>query len=125
MRRIALGVCLVLAAPACAPKQKVTLGCVPEAVTVYVDGEALEEVPETLKLRRDRHHTLYLKGPGYRPEFVLLRSEGEEGDLWLSPSEVCVRPVLVDVERRLELEIEEEEPAGGAEPDPVPAGSGP
>ena len=107
---------LAMLAPGCAAKQRVTLDCIPEAVTVYVDGEALDEVPEDLKLRRDRHHTLFFKGPGYRSEMVVLRSEEKDGELWLSPGEVCVRPVLVDVERQLQIEVEEEAPEGRESP---------
>lgn len=106
---------LVVAAAGCASTQQIPLDCVPEPITLYVDGEALEEIPESLELRRDQPHTLFFKGPGYQSELVVLRSEEKEGEPWLTPSELCVRPVLIGVERRIEVEVEAEEPAPGAE----------
>jgi hypothetical protein len=94
----------------CAAKQKIPIDCVPETVTVYVDGEKLDRVPAEIKLRSDRHHVLLFKGEGYRPEMIVLETSEKEGRPRLSPDALCVEPVFLGMERRLELEVEKEEP---------------
>ena len=99
---------------ACAAKQRVPLDCVPDEVTVYVDQRALEELPETLELRSDRPHKIYLKGPGYEPQLVVLEPRRDAaGRTTLHPDRICVELVPVGVDRQLTLEIEED---GGASP---------
>jgi hypothetical protein len=113
--RIALVAVATLAAGvACAAKQRVPLDCVPDEVTVYVDQRALEAVPETLELRSDRPHKVYLKGPGYEPQLIVLEPRRDEGGrTTLHPDRICVELVPVGVDRQLTLEIEED---GGAAP---------
>ncbi len=94
----------------CAGKQKIPLDCVPSGVVVFVDGRELENVPSELELRRDRHHTLFFKGPGYRSEMVVIESRELDGVQQLSPSELCVEPVFVGAGREIELEAEEPDP---------------
>jgi len=103
-----LAVCALAACAACAAKQKIPLDCIPKEVVVYVDGERLDELPPELDLRRDRPHTIFLKGPGIAPELVVLSSEEVAGVSTLSPASVCVHPRLLDVRRRLEIEIDPE-----------------
>ena len=92
----------------CAPKQRIPLDCVPEEVTIYVDQRALDEHPEALELRSDKPHKIYVKGPGYEPQLIILEPEyGEDGEQKLSPDRICVELVPVGVERNLELEVEE------------------
>jgi hypothetical protein len=94
---------------ACAAKQRVPLDCVPEEVTVFVDQRALEELPESLELRSDRPHKVYLKGPGYEPQLIVLEPRrGESGKTTLHPDRICVELVPVGVDRQLTLEIEED-----------------
>jgi hypothetical protein len=113
--RIALAAVAALAIGlACAAKQRVPLDCVPDEVTVYVDQRALEEPPESLELRSDRPHKIYLKGPGYEPQLVVLEPRRDAtGRTTLQPDRVCVELVPVGVDRQLRLEIEED---GGAAP---------
>ena len=104
---------------ACAAKQRVPLDCVPEEVTVYVDQRALEELPETLELRSDRPHKIFLKGPGYEPQLIVLEPRrGEDGKSTLHPDRICVELVRVGVDRQLTLEIEEDGGAAPGAPDP-------
>jgi len=94
---------------ACAAKQRVPLDCVPEEVTVFVDQRALEELPESLELRSDRPHTVFLKGPGYEPQLIVLEPRrGDSGRTALHPDHICVELVPVGVDRELTLEIEED-----------------
>lgn len=109
-RELLLLVTLCFAA-ACAPKQKITLDCIPKEVVVYVDGERLDELPTELDLRSDAPHTVFVKGPGIEPKLVVLTSEELEGRSWLSPSSICVQPRLLEVRRELEFAIEEDAPA--------------
>ena len=103
----ALGVVAALGV-GCAPKQRIPLDCVPEEVTIYVDQRALDEHPEALELRSDKPHKIYVKGPGYEPQLIILEPEyGEDGEQKLSPDRICVELVPVGVERNLELEVEE------------------
>jgi hypothetical protein len=107
----ARAVCVLLAAAgvACAPKQTIPIDCVPDDVEIYVDGRMLSEVPDEIELRSDRAHTFFFKGPGYKPELVLLRSDWSDGEPRLEPAELCVRPVYIGVDRNLRLEVEEDE----------------
>jgi hypothetical protein len=126
-RRTRIAIAVVTAAAvgaACAARQRVPLDCVPEHVTVFVDQQALEELPETLELRSDRPHKVFLKGPSYGPRLVVLEPRRDEsGKTTLHPDRICVELVPVGVDRQLTLEIEED---GGASPGgPDPAGATP
>ena len=90
----------------CAPKVRVPLDCVPRNVTVFVDKQALEEVPETLELRADRPHVVFVKGGGYQPDQVVFEvREGEDGpELW--PPDLCSQVRFVEMERELDIELE-------------------
>ena len=113
----ALGLLIPLSG--CAPKQRVPLACVPEQVTIYVDGQALEENPDALELRADEPHKIYFKGEGYEPQLIVLESGTDpDGDPALVPAEVCVELVAVEVERSLTLTPE-------AEPTPAAHAPGP
>ena len=79
--------------------------CVPEEVKIYVDGRLLDEIPEELTLRADEDHTLYFKGEGYRPELVVLRTDGADTPK-LTPDTLCVKPVLLGMDREIEMEID-------------------
>lgn len=110
---------LFVAFAGCAPKQRVPLDCVPEQVTIYVDGQALEENPDALELRADEPHKIYFKGEGYEPQLIVLESRTDpDGDPALAPAEVCVELVSVEVERSLTLTPE-------AEPTPAAHAPGP
>jgi hypothetical protein len=108
----AIGVAVAIGAAAvlgCAAKQSVPLDCVPEQVTVYVDGRALEGSPKTLELRSDEPHKLYFKGPGYEPRMLILEpAPGADGRQKLHPSRVCVELVPVGMDRDLQLQVEED-----------------
>jgi hypothetical protein len=94
---------------ACAAKQRVPLDCVPEEVTVFVDQRALEELPESLELRSDQAHKVFLKGPGYEPQLIVLEPRRDEsGKTTLQPDRICVELVPVGVDRQLTLEVEED-----------------
>ncbi len=91
----------------CAAKQPIPLDCVPREVEIYVDGELLEERPDSITLTRDEAHKIYLKRPGYAPELLVLQPEpGPDGTNQLDASDVCVELVPVGVERTLTIEGE-------------------
>ncbi len=97
---------------ACAPRQRVPIDpeCSPQELTVYVDGEALDEVPTELTLRSDEPHKIFFKAPGHQPQLVVLDPQRlEDGRIGLQPDEICVELVPVAVGRELEIEIEEDE----------------
>jgi outer membrane murein-binding lipoprotein Lpp len=95
------------AAAGCATTQKVRISCVPREVKVYVDGRELEG--DEAKLRTDRAHKIYAKGPGYEPQLVVLEPEvDEDGRASFAEEELCVRVVPVGMGRELEVEIEAE-----------------
>jgi hypothetical protein len=106
--RALLALLLAGSAAACAPRQRIPLGCIPKDVTVYVDGEALEPTPSELVLRSDRPHTVFVKGEGYEPEMIVLESAERDGEHRLTPADVCLQPRFVGVRRELEVEVEEE-----------------
>jgi len=109
-RRIRAGIWVaLLLAPhlACAAKQRIALDCVPERVTIYVDREALDAGTDTVELRIDEPHQIYVKGPGYEPQLIVLEPRvGEDGRTRLHPENVCVELVRVGVDRELTLEAE-------------------
>ncbi|MEE8581041.1 MAG: hypothetical protein V3T33_05565 [Myxococcota bacterium] len=77
--------------PGCVPTQRVPLAVEPRTATLYVDGQALETLPEQLVLRRDRAHKLYFKDEGYRPELVVLSVREDGAGSRLDPAQVRVR----------------------------------
>ena len=103
---------LLLAALGCAAKQPIAIDCVPEEVVIYVDGERIDGVPESIALSRDRPHTLFFKGPGIEPELVVVNSTLVDGRPALEPAEVCVEPRYRRVGRKLRIEIEPDVAAG-------------
>jgi len=112
MGRMVWPLAVAAALAGCASKQRVPLECVPPGSSVYLDGEKLEEVPSELKLKADRPHTVYIKGPGIVPELVVLTTEEVDGKLRLSPESVCAPPRAVEpVGRRLKVEIDPAAPS--------------
>jgi len=110
---------LLVALAGCAPKQRVPLDCVPEQVTIYVDGHALDETPDELELRADEPHKIYFKGEGYEPQLIVLESGTDsDGAAALAPAEVCVELVAVEVERSLTLTPEVEPTPASPAPSP-------
>ncbi len=102
-------VVLILGASGCTPTQLVALDVAPTGVAVYLNGEELEEIPESLKLKSNRNHTLFFKREGYVSQFVLLRSTGEKGEEVLSPDYVSLELQQKTVKRpNLTLEIEDD-----------------
>jgi hypothetical protein len=118
-RRVRRGrtACLVLAllAAGCAARQRIPIDCVPEGATVYLDGKALEGVPEAIELDPEQPHTLYVKGDEIVPELVVLESREVDGKLRLSPAEVCVRPRAFRPRRELHVEIDPHALAGNGD----------
>jgi len=94
---------------ACAPKQVIPLDVAPDAVTVFLDGEALAGTPSQLELRSDRDHKLYFKRAGYRPEMVVLRSTENGSQPGLEPTEIRVRlaPLTGPARKDLVIELED------------------
>ncbi|MED5263247.1 MAG: hypothetical protein VX574_12695 [Myxococcota bacterium] len=100
-------VLLTLVLVACAPRQQVPLTVDPPEAELYLDGELVEEPPEFLNLRSDRHHKIFVKSPGHRAELVVLRSvQRPEEAPALDPDSVYVRLEPLDPTGR-ELVIEE------------------
>ena len=100
----------------CAPKQRVPLDVNPATVSIYLDGEALEEIPQELTLRSDRDHKLFFKSHGHRSALVVLRSVQGENEARLEPAAIRLRLVPLDPSRR-ELSVT------GAEKRPTQVGS--
>jgi hypothetical protein len=105
-------IALLLAALGCAAKQPIAIDCVPEEVVIYVDGERIDGVPESIALSRDRPHTLFFKGPGIEPELVVVNSTVVDGRPALEPSELCVEPRYERVGRKVQIEIDPDVAAG-------------
>jgi hypothetical protein len=83
----------------CVPKQRVPLMLGGGDHEVFVNGERVDEVTSDLRLRADRDHTVFIRRPGYKPELVVLRSEGESGEETLNPSRIELQLV-----KRVEVE---------------------
>jgi hypothetical protein len=100
-----LAVLLAATAAGCATTQKVRIDCVPQKVTVYVDGQQIEG--NEAELRTDRPHKIYAKGPGYEPRLVVLEPEtGPDGRAAFPSDNVCLEVVPVGMGRAIELDPE-------------------
>ena len=108
-RRLAFVVMAVLASACQGPTQRVPLTLEPDRVSVFVDGEALSEVPAELELRSDRAHVLFFRREGYRAQRHVLQTGLREGEPWLTPTEIHVR-LLPTVPSESELVIEPSAP---------------
>jgi hypothetical protein len=104
--RAASGIAIAAAlAAGCATTQKVRVDCVPQKVTVYVDGRELEG--NEAELSTDRPHKIYAKGPGYEPRLVVLEPEKRpDGRTGFASDSVCVEVVPVGIGREIELDPE-------------------
>ena len=101
----------------CAAKQRVALDCLPEQVTIFVDGERLDHSPEALELDVDRPHTVLFRAPGYRPRMVVIDiDETPEGRPVLQPTRVCAALLAraPRMRRRLDLQVDAHPPAAPA-----------
>ncbi len=92
----------------CASTQKVSLECVPSDVKVFVDGRELEGRPSELELSKDEAHTVYFKGGGYRTQMVVLESGEVDGEVRLSPADLCQEVVFAEMKPDVVVELEEE-----------------
>ena len=96
---------LAVTATGCVSTQRVRVDCVPQKVTVYVDGQQLEG--NEAELRTDRPHKIYAKGPGDQPRLVVLEPEkGPDGRAAFPSDNVCLEVVPVAVGREIELDPE-------------------
>jgi len=98
---------LALAIGACAHTQTFQLDCIPGDVTIYLDKVPLDRVPESLDLRTDRPHVLFIKGEGYEPTMVVLDTEETVDGPVLTPRDLCLEFNLAKRSRKLEIEVEE------------------
>jgi hypothetical protein len=76
-------------------------------VTVFVDGERLDEVPAELRLRRDRAHTLFFSGGGFEKRSLILASRETEEGPRLEPADPCVELQFEPVEKEVEFRVQE------------------
>jgi hypothetical protein len=86
--------------------QRIRIECVPQQVSLYVDGRLLES-RDAVVLRTDQPHKIYLKGQGFEPKLVVLEPEVDaDGRQSLGPGELCIEVVPIGVGRELEVEVE-------------------
>jgi len=105
----ALGLCVAagVAAGCAASTQSIRIECVPQQVTLYVDGRLLEGPADEIVLRTDQPHKIYVKGPGFEPKLVVLEPEVDaDGRHSLGPGELCIEVVPIGMGRELEVEVE-------------------
>lgn len=103
---LALGLVVVAG---CATKQRVALDCVPNDVSVFVDGRELRDSRDGVELRADRAHTVYFKGGGYEPQMVVLEPREVDGTNSLEPADLCSRTDFVPMAPAVEMRAEEPE----------------
>lgn len=96
----------------CATTQTVDLECVPQEVTVFVDGRELEPTPESIELTRDEAHKIYFKGGAYETQMVVLESREVDGDSRLEPAEVCTETAFVKMRPEVEIHVDPEDEPG-------------
>lgn len=99
---------------ACAAKQRVALDCLPEQVTIFVDGERLEPNQDSVELASEKPHTVLFRAPGYAPRMIVIDSQAAaDGTPLLHPTRVCADLVAHTprMQRRLDLEVDHQPPA--------------
>lgn len=109
---LALAALLLLGA--CAAKQRVTLDCLPEHVTIFVDGQRLESDQNSVELDSDKPHLVMFRAPGYKPRMVVIDTDqSSEGTPLLHPTRVCADLLAQTprMQRRLDLEVDDQPPA--------------
>lgn len=123
-RRFAKPLCLaalgLMGLNGCATKQQVALDCLPEQVTIFVDGERLDHSPKALELDADRPHTVLFRAPGYRPRMVVVEPDPTaEGRPALQPARICADLFAraPRMQRHLDLQVDPQPPA---KPDGAP-----
>ena len=99
----------------CASTQTLDLRCVPNDVTVYVDGRELEETPASIELSRDKAHKIFFKGGPYEPRMVVLQSREVDGESRLEPADLCTDTAFVKMRPEVEVYVDpEDEPSPGS-----------
>jgi hypothetical protein len=114
---------LLLVTGACAHTQSFQIDCIPRDVTIFLDGEPLDRAPadvtvfvdgvpvdrtsDSIDLRTDQPHVLFIRGEGYEPAMVVLDIEETEDGPALSPRDLCLGLNLAKRSRKLEIEVEE------------------
>lgn len=83
------------------------LDCVPREVVLYLDGERIEPVPQSLELRSDRAHQLMFRSEAYETQYVWVEPVQSEGGPALAPANLCEELRFVQVERSVDIELEE------------------
>ena len=101
---LALGILLGMG---CAAKQRVALDCVPNEVTVYVDGRPLRGPLDSVELSPDRAHTVFFKGGDHEPQMVVLEPREVEGTLTLEPSDLCSHTDFVPMVPEVKVQVED------------------
>ena len=103
---------LGLAGQGCATRQSVALECLPQTVRVWVDEQLIEGNPNLLELSRDEPHKVFVRAEGFEPQLVVLESvPGDDGELQLTPANLCIELVPLGQGRQLEVELEDAPPA--------------
>lgn len=97
------------------PFQRVAVDATPGDSAIFVDGKPIGVSPQSLNLRADQDHSVFVKRHGYRPELVILRSLRDTGRPRLEPAAVKVTLMPVTPGREVEVEVEQPGP-GGAPP---------
>lgn len=103
-----LALILPMSTAACVSTQVIPLDCVPDEVSIYVDGRLIDR-DDVLTLSQDEPHKLYFKQPGHEPTLVVLESMmGPDGTPRLDAEDACVTLVPVGVGREVTLEPDED-----------------
>jgi len=113
----------LLVTGACAHTQTFQIDCIPRDVTIFLDGEPLDRGPadvtvfvdgapvdrtsDSIDLRTDQPHVLFIRGEGYKPAMVVLDIEETGNGPALSPRNLCLDLNLAKRSRKLEIEVEE------------------
>lgn len=100
----------------CASTQHVGLAVGPGPVVLFVDGEALDVVPESLELRANRDHTLFFQREGYRSQLVIVRTSEVDGESRLTPEAIAIE-LRREAHSSPSITIEADEPNAADEAD--------
>lgn len=82
---------LLVSVTGCAPTQMIGLAVSPEPVVLFVDGDRVDGLPESVELTANKDHTLFFQREGYRSQLIIVRTaEREDGEDYLSPERIEV-----------------------------------
>jgi hypothetical protein len=94
----------------CVGTQMIGLDVGPQPLVLFIDGDPIDEIPESIELTANRDHTLFFQREGYRSQLIIVRTLERDGDDYLSPGRIDLRLKRVaETDPNVKVELDESE----------------